>query len=166
MLLRDPSRLWFLSTRLYKKGWTRCARAIKAYNYFVFRAILPPEAELLEPVRLGHFGLNIVIHPNVSIGRRVHLWHSVTISASDSPGSATRVIIGDDVSIGAGAAIISRERQSLRICSSVVLGANCVVTRDLIAPGSYGGVPAMKLHSQRQDPKQTNNRESRKTPLL
>jgi serine acetyltransferase len=101
----------------------------------------------VEPVRLGHFGLNVVVHPNVTIGRGVHLWHNVTISASDSPGSKTRVYIGDRVIIGAGAVIVSRERQSLLVCSDASIGANCVVTRDIPNPGPYGGVPAAPLRS-------------------
>lgn len=165
-MLTDPSKLWFLSTRLHKRGWRRLARFIKAYNYLAFRAILPPEANLAEPVRLGHFGLNVVVHPNVAIGRRVHLWHNVTISASDSPGTATRVSIGDDVTIGAGAAIVSRERQSLHICSDVAIGANCVVTRDLLTPGSYGGVPAVALHSLSMSTKPTGTNEFRKETAL
>lgn len=146
MILADPSRLWFLSTKWHRNGRRRLARLVKAYNYLVFRAILPPEANLKEPVRLGHFGLNVVIHPNVTFGRRIHLWHGVTISASDSPGAAARVTLGDDITIGAGAAVVSREQESLDICSGVAIGANAVVTRDIHVPGAYGGVPAIALH--------------------
>lgn len=146
MILADPSRLWFLSTQWHRNGHYRLARLVKAYNYLVFRAILPPEATLAEPVRLGHFALNVVVHPNVTFGRQVHLWHGVTISASDTPGASARVTLGDDITIGAGAAVVSRERQSLDICSGVAIGANAVVTRDICVPGVYGGVPAVPLH--------------------
>lgn len=145
MILADPGRLWFLSTRLHVRGWRRTARLLKAYNFLVFHAVLPPEARLVEPVTLGHFGLNIVVHPNVSIGKRVHIWHGVTIAVSDSPGSSSRVTLDSDITIGTGAVIVSREKQSMHICSGVKIGANSVVSRSIAIPGTYLGRPA-ELH--------------------
>ena len=145
ILFLDPSRLWFLSTRLHRRGYHRAARLIKAYNFAVFHAVLPPEAVLAKPVRLGHFGLGVVVHPNVSIGRNVTIWHSVTLSVSDSLSSRSRILIGDNVMLGAGSAVVSRERSSLTICSDVAIGANAVVSRNIDSPGSYAGIPAARL---------------------
>lgn len=142
MILADPSRLWYISTRWHSKGWRRRARLIKAYNYLLFKAVLPPEAVLSSPVSLGHLGLGVVVHPNVSIGRDVTLWHGVTLSVGDSPGSRTRLTVGDRVLLGAGAAVIGREGRSLEIADDVRIGANAVVVSSCLAAGVYVGVPA------------------------
>ena len=138
----SPSQLWFLSTRLHRRGLRRTARLMKLLNYVLYRAVLPPEAELVEPVRFGHAALGVVVHPYVSIGRRVTIWHRVTLSVSDRPGSGTRLFIGDDVEIGAGAAVVTRLGESMRIVNGVRVGANATLTRSALHPGSYVGVPA------------------------
>ncbi|WP_159449521.1 LbetaH domain-containing protein [Okibacterium fritillariae] len=115
------------------------------YNYAVFRAILPPEAQLEEPPTLGHFAMNVVVHPNTVLGRNVRIWHGVTIAVSDSPGGRSSVRIGDDVMIGTGTVIISREQEDLIICAGVKIGSNSTVTRSITTPGNYSGNPA-KLH--------------------
>jgi serine O-acetyltransferase len=141
-LLLDPARLWMLSTQLWQRGKFRRARLIKAYTFVTFRAALPPEAMLVGLPKLGHWGMNIVVHPNVTLGRDVFLWHNVTLSVSDSPGSQARLTIGDRVTIGTGAVVVTPLRGNLVICSDVVIGANAVVSRSILKPGTYVGVPA------------------------
>lgn len=143
MFLTQPNRLWLLSTRYYREGRHRRARLIKAYLFLFFRAVLPPEAVLAGLPALGHFAMNIVVHPNVSLGREVVLWHGVTLSVSDSPGTTSRLTIGDRVEIGAGAVVITPLRDSLFICNDVRIGANSVVTRSINEPGTYAGAPAV-----------------------
>lgn len=137
MLLTDPAKLWFISTKLHARGNHIVPRVIKAYNFLVFRAVLPPEARLEEPVKLGHYALGVVIHPNVTLGRNVRIWHGVTIAVSASPGAQRRVHIGDNVEIGAGAVIISRETEDLEIADGSRIGANAVVPRSLSVSGTY-----------------------------
>lgn len=141
----DPARLWLLSTRLYQRGARRRARMIKAYIFLIFRAALPPEAKLADKPSLGHWAMNIVVHPNVSIGREVMIWHGVTLSVSDSPGAPSRLTIGDRVRIGAGAVVITPHHESLTICDDVSIGANAVVSRSITEPGTYVGAPARRV---------------------
>lgn len=143
MLLTQPNRLWLLSTRYHREGKHRRARLIKAYLFLVFRAILPPQAVLAGLPALGHFAMNIVVHPNVYIGRDVVLWHGITLSVGDSPGTTSRLTIGDRVEVGTGAVIIAPLRSSLSICNDVRIGANSVVTRSITEPGTYAGAPAV-----------------------
>lgn len=143
VIVFDPSRLWYLSTRLHRAGWHVLARAIKLYNFIIFRAILPPEAELASPVKLGHYAMNIVIHPNTTIGNGVMIWHNVTLSVSDSPGSSSRLTVGDDVTLGTGAVIVTPLRSGIVICDAVTIGANSVVTRSISERGTYAGAPAV-----------------------
>lgn len=145
MFLTDPSRIWYRATLLHRRGARRRARLLKGYLFLAFRAVLPPEATLAGPVALGHYGLGIVVHPNVVIGERVRLWHRVTLAVSDSPGSDTRIVIGDDCEIGTGAVVVTRLRENLSVASGVSIGANAVVTRSIEAPGSYAGIPARRI---------------------
>lgn len=137
-----PESLWRLSRSLHRAGHRRLARAVKGLCFIVFRCVLPPEAYVLGRVHLGHFGMGVVIHPNVTLGDHVRLWHGVTISVSDTPGTSSRVTIGDRVEIGTGAVIISPLKRSLTICSDVKVGANAVVTKSIGVPGTYIGQPA------------------------
>lgn len=53
-----------------------------------------------------------------------------------------RTEIGNRVSIGSNATILP-----VRICDDVVIGAGAVVSRCIVEPGIYAGVPAHKLRS-------------------
>lgn len=108
-----------------------------------FRAILPPEALLSGTPSLGHFAMNVVVHPNVTLGRDVRIWHGVTLSVSDTPGASARLTIGNRVEVGTGAVILTPLRDSLSICDDVKIGANSVVTRTIVIPGTYAGAPAI-----------------------
>ena len=80
-------------------------------------------ARFAEPPHLPH-GLNgIVVSHNASLGKNCTIFHRVTIGEGHG-GAPT---IGDNVLIGAGAAVIGR----VRIGNNVKIGAGCVVTRDV-----------------------------------
>jgi len=142
VILTDPSRLWFSAHRLYVRGSRVLPRIIKAYLFVVFRAVLPPEAVQEGPVSLGHRGMNVVVHPNVKFGSNVHLWHGVTLAVSAPPGSSRAIRIGDDVTIGAGTVVVSRETEDLEIPAGTRIGANGLVVRSLPCPGTYVSAPS------------------------
>jgi serine O-acetyltransferase len=139
-------KLWLWSCLAYRKDWVLIARLLKAINFVLCHNLLPYEAEIGQDMVLYHYGLGVVVHPNVTIGDRVKIFQHVTIATTSWIGSESRVYIGSDVMIGAGAVIVSRENQSLYIGDRAKIGANAVVTKDVPADTTVVGVPARPIH--------------------
>jgi serine O-acetyltransferase len=138
----DSRFLWLLSCRLYRSGHPRLARGLKAVNHFVWHCVLPYQADVAPDVRLGHHGLGVAIHPHTTIGRRVTIWQGVTISAQPRDENR-RVVIGDDVMIGANAVLLAPPGV-LRIGSGARIGAGAVVTKN-VPPGATVVGPAARV---------------------
>jgi serine O-acetyltransferase len=130
-----PERLWLLSIALQQRGHRRLAVFVKNVNSAIYHNSLPPGATVSPDVKLGHHGFGTVVHTNVVIGRRVKIWHNVTIAMRAGSKSPYRIIIEDDVKIGANSVVISPFRRDLRIGRGARIGAGAVVSRD-VAPGS------------------------------
>jgi serine O-acetyltransferase len=145
-----PGKIWYWSTRVHQRGFRRTAKLLKLANFLMFRNLLPCEAEICDDVKLEHFALCTVIHPNVTLGRRVKIFHHVTLASESVIGSEHRIFIGDDVIIGAGAIVIGRGNQSLHIGNSAVIGAGAVITRDVDAGQTIVG-PAAKPVERKVD---------------
>jgi serine O-acetyltransferase len=141
----NPSRLWWLSCQAYKRNLLVVAHLLKIINFLLFHAILPYQAEIEKDIKLEHYGLGIVVHPNVKIGYRVTIYHHVTLATETWIGSEHKIFIENDVMIGAGAVIIGRGNQGLTIGEGAKIGANAVVTRDILPGQTVVGVPARSL---------------------
>lgn len=81
------------------------------------------------------------MHPNTTIGDRVQIWHGVTIAARTRPGSPHRIVVGNDVVIGAGAHLQAKGDTSLHIGAGARVGAGAVVTEDVPPGVTVVGVP-------------------------
>jgi len=138
----NPVTLWWWSCRAHQRRLTVVARLLKTLNFVLFKAILPYQADIQKDIKLDHYGLGVVMHPNVCIGHRVRIYHQVTLATESWVGSEHRIVIGDDVVIGAGAIVIARPNSGLCIGDGARIGAGAVVTKD-VAPGqTVVGVPA------------------------
>jgi thymidylate kinase len=84
---------------------------------------MPPDVHMPHPY-------GIVIHPQAVIGHGVTVMQQVMIGGRDRDENIAPVI-GDDVTIGAGARVLG----DVRIGNGAIIGANAVVTRD-IPPGA------------------------------
>lgn len=133
-----PVRLHRLSMRLHRRGHVAAAKAVKAAIFLAFRAILPPEIAVGRNLRLGHYGLGVVIHPNTTIGDDVFLHHHVTLAADLRLTDARRQVLGSRVTVGVGATILG----PIRLGDDVMVGAGAVVTHDVPSGHVVAGVPA------------------------
>jgi serine O-acetyltransferase len=145
MLIFSSSRLWWLSCQAYQRGWLPIAKLLKAINFLVFHAILPYEADITEDVILAHHGLGVVVHPNVKIGHQVRIYQNVTLATQTWVGSEHKISLEDRVFVGAGVAIIGRGDQSLTIGAGATIGANAVVTHDVLPNQTVVGIPARPI---------------------
>jgi serine O-acetyltransferase len=141
-LLPTPARLWWWSTRLHQRGVPVVPRLLKLVIFGLYHAVLPPEARIQPDVRLEHYGLGIVVHPNTTIGRGVKIWHNVTLAAETTVGSPSRLTVEDGVMIGASAQIIARVNEPLTLGRGASIGAGAVVTRSVPPGAVVVGVPA------------------------
>ncbi len=140
-----PEVLWYWSCKLHQRKLTLFAKLLKTVNYLVYHAVLPYQAVIERDIILEHYGLGVVIHPNVTLGHRVRIFQHVTIAAETWVGSPHRVVIGDDVVIGAGACIIPSPDSGLEIGASAQVGANAVVKKPVEPGQTVVGVPAKPL---------------------
>jgi len=141
----SPVFIWWLSCRAYQKRMKGLARLLKSINFLLYRAILPPEAEICRDLVLDHYALCVVVHPNVVIGKNVRIYHQVTLATEACIGSSHKIVIGDNVIIGVGACVVARPNRGLVIGEGAIIGAGAVVTRDVEPGQTMVGVPARPL---------------------
>jgi serine O-acetyltransferase len=140
-----PEDLWKLSSDLYGRGHRWLPRILKLVNYFIFRALLPPEVKVGVNLRLDHWALGVVSHPQVEIGDNCRIYHHVTLAAETWLGSPFKIIIGNNVTIGAHTIVVARQNSTLTIGDGSYIGAGSVLTKDVPPFEMWAGNPARKL---------------------
>ena len=123
------------------------------------RAFIGPFVEIQRGVEIGR-GTRVQSHSFVcelvTIGEDCVVAHGVMFIndtyASGRPAGGDRARwkatrIGDRVYIGSNATILP-----VTICSDVVIGAGAVVSRDILAPGTYVGNPAAPMSRRVKQP--------------
>jgi serine O-acetyltransferase len=136
-----PERLWRISAALRRRGFKRTALFVKKVNSFIYHNSLAPGVEFSRDVRFGHHGFGTMIHANVVIGRRVKIWHNVTLAVRSATATPHKIIIEDDVSIGANAVVVAPHEASVRIGKGARIGAGAVVTKDVPAGATVVSAP-------------------------
>jgi len=90
----------------------------------------------------------VVINSNAKIGAYCKILSDVTIGAQGRYDVGGAPQLGNRVFVGSGARIIGR----IKIADGVVIGANAVVTKDILEPNTtWAGIPAKKVSDSGSD---------------
>lgn len=128
--------LYRLSRVLARRRLRLFAEAVHAFSKFLTHIDISPWAEVGPGLYLYH-GLGAVIGKGSRIGARALICQSVT--TGEGP------LIGDDVSLWAGAKVIGR----VTVGDRVEIGANAVVIHDVPVDSLAVGVPARIISRRR-----------------
>ena len=143
----SPEKLWLLSIALQRRGHTRLALFVKRINALLYHNSLAINASVSPDIQFGHHGFGVIVHDSVVIGRRVKIFHHVTLAVISWAGAPAKLIIEDDVTIGANAVVITPAGKSLRIARAARIGAGVVVTRDVAAGATIvSAEPRVLMH--------------------
>lgn len=118
----------------------------------VFGIEIPKEVVISEvgggnSIRLVHRAPGLVIHPQTTIGKRVHLYQGVTIGKRRLWGSKEEeggCEIQDDVILCAGCKVLFG-KEKLIVGRGSVIGANAVLTCSTGEYEIWAGIPAKKV---------------------
>lgn len=127
-----------LYIRLRRRQWrNRYSKTCERYG-----VELPVKVEIGKGFIIRHVN-GIVIRGETAFGDNCQIFQQVTIGKVH--GNESPIIIGNNVSIGAGAKVIG----ITSIGDHVAIGANAVVTHNVEGHCSVAGVPARVLHGDK-----------------
>lgn len=112
-------KLYRLERYLYCHHFRLLSKFVCVLIRIIFNCVVPPTIIIGKGSSIAH-GVGIVIHHEAVIGENVKIYQNVTIGHP-------RVIIGNNVLIGAGAVILG----PCNIGNNVKIGANTVVNFDV-----------------------------------
>jgi serine O-acetyltransferase len=143
--LLSPARLWLLSISLHQGGHRRLALLVKRINALLYHNSLSVNATVAPDVNFEHHSFGVMVHDNVVIGPRVSMWHHVTLTVRGHAGAPAKLIIEEDVKIGAHAIVVTPIGKDLRIGRAARIGAGAIVTHDVPAGATVVSPPARVL---------------------
>lgn len=134
-------KIYRLANYLHRKKIPLLPKILQRLIYILYNAHVPCEAIIGEGTLLGYGGMGIVIHTNSKIGNNCMILQQVTIGTSvpffDMKNLHPVPTIEDNVYIASGAKILG----GITIGEGSVIGANCVVTKDIPPNSLVLGIP-------------------------
>ncbi|OUS69951.1 serine acetyltransferase [Paenibacillus sp. MY03] len=127
-------KLYNIARFLYRKKIKILPKLFYYLIFFIYNSIIPYTAILGKGTRLNYGGIGVVIHKHAIIGEYVLIGTNVTIGGNFTSGK--RPVIGNNVYVSTGAKILG-----VNIGNNVIIGANCVVTKDVPDNSVVVGVP-------------------------
>ncbi len=113
------------------------ARIMHKHYRIKFGISIPYNTDIGAGFYIGHYG-GIVVNERARIGRNCNISHGVTIGQTNRGERAGVPVIGNDVYLGPGSVVIG----AVKIGDGCAVGANAVVTRDLVDNAIAVGIPA------------------------
>jgi serine O-acetyltransferase len=124
-------------------------------GYFGLKVLgveFPRTVEVDGPVELAHGAVGLVVHRDTRVGAHVTFLPGVVVGRADSwipPEQASRpggrVVIGDHVTLGAGAKVLFASGQELVVAEGTVIGANAVLRESTRPYEIWAGIPARRI---------------------
>ena len=121
---------------LYGIGVPLFPKVIYYFMRFVFTTSIPYTATVGRNTSFNNWGMGIVIHRRVVIGKNCMIGQCVTIGGRS--GHYEVPVLGDNVMVGVGAKILG----PIRVGDHAKIGANAVVLQDVPPYAVGAGVPA------------------------
>jgi serine O-acetyltransferase len=132
-----------ISNSLWEKKFYKLSGLTLRFMHHASHCYISQSAQIGEGFLIGHVG-GIVIGGKTKIGANCDIRQNVTFGGNFNKkriDGSTQPIVGNNVSIGAGACILG----PVNIGDNSIIGANSVVTRDVSSNVIVSGVPAKEI---------------------
>jgi serine O-acetyltransferase len=128
---------------LWRRGWLLSARLLSQFARWLTGIEIHPGARLGRRLLIDH-GMGVVIGETAVIGDDVTLYQNVTLGGVSLNPGKRHPTVGDDVVIGAGAAVLG----PFTVGNAARIGSNAVVLREVPPGATMVGVPARQVGPQ------------------
>ena len=129
------------------------ARIISQFSRFLTGIEIHPGAKIGKNLFIDH-GMGVVIGETSEIGNNVTIYHMVTlggiapsINSNDQRQVKRHPTLNDCVVVGSGAQILG----PVMVGANAKIGANAVVTKDVLANSVMIGIPAKNINTKSED---------------
>ena len=131
--------IWRVGCRVVMGGVQRIARFVEILSYIIGSNAISCKCEIGNGTQFYHRGVGCVVHEKAVIGKNCKIFQNVTIGEKNNMKDEHGVpIIGDDVTIGAGAVILG----GIKVGDNCIIGSNAVVVKDVNCDCIVMGIPA------------------------
>lgn len=132
------------SHRLWNWGFKLVARFLSHLGRFFTGIEIHPAAVIGHRLFIDH-GMGVVIGETAVIGNDVMMYHGVTLGGvSGAKGERRHPQLGNHVMVGAGAKLLG----AITVGDGAHIGANAVVTRDVLSQTVMVGIPAKPVKTR------------------